>query len=203
MRMTTSSLCLRPAKRRGSPRLRQPASRISSSHCQHSLSFGAVRPHETTHGRLWPTYIRVHTANILVENGDAFVHHAFMSRNVERPWWYSIKVNHESGLSVQTLKALAWYIIVFVLYGGITRCLRCLAPRKSRRSQLRFPKVCIHIADRRHGPNPRVSIFGAWLLSGRCNNEPALRSPPRLKRIPHEHPSVCTRHKRASLPPSL
>lgn len=41
--------------------------------------------------RFWLPYIRVHTANLLVENGDAFVHHAFMSRDVEHPWWYSIK----------------------------------------------------------------------------------------------------------------
>lgn len=26
-----------------------------------------------------------------MENGDAFVHHAFMSRDVEHPWWYSVK----------------------------------------------------------------------------------------------------------------
>lgn len=44
--------------------------------------------------RFWPPYIRVHTANVLVENGDAFVHHAFMSRDIDYPWWYSIKVTY-------------------------------------------------------------------------------------------------------------
>ncbi|CAN0129726.1 unnamed protein product, partial [Ectocarpus sp. 4 AP-2014] len=43
------------------------------------------------HPGFWPPYIRVHTANVLVENGDAFVHHAFMSRDVDHPWWFSIK----------------------------------------------------------------------------------------------------------------
>lgn len=33
----------------------------------------------------------MHTAQILVENGDAFVHHAFTSRDVERPWWWAVK----------------------------------------------------------------------------------------------------------------
>lgn len=58
--------------------------------------------------RFWPPYIRMHTANVLVENGDAFVHHAFMSRDVDHPWWYSIKVERaRSGVWKRSLPTVA------------------------------------------------------------------------------------------------
>lgn len=84
--------------------------------------------------RFWPPYIRVHTANVLVENGDAFVHHAFMSRDVDHPWWFSIKVilrswwfgelcsckslgyKHDRDFpSSKVVARLRWY-----LWGGVT-----------------------------------------------------------------------------------